>query len=93
MIHSAAVILMPKRFDYSSSLEFNSAISTTSDLGGNITLDCTDMEYIDSAGIGLLVMAYKSTQSKNISLTLSNLKVAPKEILELANIQKLINIE
>lgn len=93
MINTAAVILMPKRFDCSSSQEFSSAISSASDLGRTITLDCTEMEYIDSAGIGLLVMAYKNTQSKNANLTMSNLKVAPKEILELANIQKLINIE
>lgn len=53
------VIKMPKRFDYSSSAEFNGAVASAMDKSGVVTLDCTDLDYIDSAGIGLLVMSQK----------------------------------
>lgn len=89
---SSAVIRMPKRFDYSSSGEFNSAIANALELPGTITLDCIDLEYIDSAGIGLLVMSQKKAQSRNSKLVMINLKTAPKEILHLANLQKIIDI-
>ncbi|HSC69304.1 MAG TPA: STAS domain-containing protein [Cellvibrio sp.] len=90
---SAAVIRMPKRFDYSSSTEFNSAIAEAIMQPGAITLDCTELEYIDSAGIGLLVMSQKKAQAKQSKLVMINLKNAPKEILSLANLQKIIEIQ
>lgn len=93
MTQSAAVIRMPKRFDYSSSSEFNAAIAAAMEFGSNVTLDCIEMEYIDSAGIGLLVMSQKKVQAKNGRLIMQNLKSAPKEILGLANIQKIIDID
>ncbi|HEX7763745.1 MAG TPA: STAS domain-containing protein, partial [Cellvibrio sp.] len=93
MTQTAAVIRMPKRFDYSSGVEFNQAILAALEFGGNITLDCSEMDYIDSAGIGLLVMAQKKVQSSGAALTMNSLKTAPKEILGLANIQKIIDIE
>ncbi|PUA30700.1 MAG: SpoIIAA family protein [Cellvibrio sp. 79] len=89
---SSAVIRMPKRFDYSSSGEFNGAIANALEQSGTITLDCIDLEYIDSAGIGLLVMSQKKAQSRNSKLVIINLKTAPKEILYLANLQKIIDI-
>ncbi|QEY18669.1 anti-sigma factor antagonist [Cellvibrio sp. KY-GH-1] len=89
---SSAVIRMPKRFDYSSSTDFNGAISVALEQSGTITLDCIDLEYIDSAGIGLLVMSQKKAQSRQSKLVMINLKTAPKEILGLANLQKIIEI-
>ncbi len=89
---SSAVIRMPKRFDYSSSTDFNGAISVALEQSGTITLDCIDLEYIDSAGIGLLVMSQKKAQSRQSKLVMMNLKTAPKEILGLANLQKIIEI-
>jgi anti-anti-sigma factor len=85
-------IKMPKRFDYSSSVEFNSKVSDLLNNSGTITLDCIDLEYIDSAGIGLLVMSQKKAQARQAKLVMINLKTSPKEILQLANLQKIIDI-
>lgn len=86
------VIRMPKRFDYSSGFEFNNALSVAIDKFQEVKLDCNGLEYIDSAGIGLLVMANKKAQSQNSKLVIINLHSTPKEILQLANLQKLIEI-
>jgi anti-anti-sigma factor len=89
-------IKMPKRFDYSASGEFNAALASTLSAGGEavqVILDCMQMDYIDSAGIGLLVMAHKKAQATRSSIIIVNSKSSTKEILLLANLQKLIDIK
>lgn len=86
------IVRMPKRFDYSSGTEFNASIATAIKNYKEVKIDCVDMEYIDSAGIGLLVMASKQAQAHNVKLAIVNLRSTPKEILQLANMQKIIEI-
>lgn len=89
-------IRMSKRFDYSASGEFNSAISAALGEDGSdqkIHLDFIHMDYIDSAGIGLLVMAHKKAISKGSSIEILHAKASIKEILFLANLQKIISIK
>lgn len=85
-------VKMPKRFDYSSGTEFNAAIQAATQNHKLVTIDCSGMDYIDSAGIGLLVMATKQAQSQNAKLVMTNLQATPREILQLANMQKIIEI-
>ena len=96
MSHST-VVNMPKRFDYSSSAEFNASFaSALSHLAGGervVTLDCNHMDYIDSAGIGLLVMSHKKAQTTSTKMSIVNLKPTAREILLLANLQKIIEIK
>lgn len=90
------IIRMPKRFDYSASGEFNNAFNAALNVGGadqQIMLDCSQMDYIDSAGIGLLVMSHKKSMSCKAVISIINIKPAAKEILTLANLQKLIDIK
>ena len=89
------MIKMPKRFDYSASKEFNAAIGAALEEAANqqIQLDCVQLEYIDSAGIGLLVMAHKKAMSKSASIEIVRSKPSIKEIFLLANLQKLISIK
>jgi anti-anti-sigma factor len=92
----STTIKMSKRFDYSTSGDFNAAISAA--LGedaadSTIKLDCIHMDYIDSAGIGLVVMAHKKALSKGATIEIVNTKPSIKEIFLLANLQKLISIK
>lgn len=90
------IIKMPKRFDYSASGEFNTAVTTaliSADENKQVILDCMHMDFIDSAGIGLLVMAHKKAQSHDFSITVINAKSSIKEVFLLANLQKLIDIQ
>jgi anti-anti-sigma factor len=90
-------IKMPKRFDYSSSVEFNSAfvekLNKRMSDDKIVVLDAVQLEYIDSAGIGLLVMAHKKAQLAQVKISMINTKQSPREILLLANLQKLIEIK
>ncbi len=85
-------VKMPKRFDYSSGTEFNAAIKEALNANKLVVIDCSEMSYIDSAGIGLLVMASKQAQAHDAKLVIANLQPTPKEILQLANLQKIIEI-
>lgn len=91
---SQQTIKMPKRFDYSASTAFNSSfVSLLNSSGGlkkEILLDCSDLEYLDSAGIGLLVMAHKKASSGNAAIVITNIRQSARDILMLANLQKLI---
>ncbi|MES2825743.1 MAG: STAS domain-containing protein [Pseudomonadota bacterium] len=93
---NANIIKMPKRFDYSASAQFNAvfaeSLAGVSSDDKTILLDCMGMDYIDSAGIGLLVMSHKKAKVANTKIALINLKSQAKEILQLANLQKLIEI-
>ena len=50
------------------------------------------MDYIDSAGIGLLVMSHKKAQANHKVIIIINIKQSAREILTLANLQKLIEM-
>jgi anti-sigma B factor antagonist/stage II sporulation protein AA (anti-sigma F factor antagonist) len=89
-------IKIPKRFDYSVSSDFNSAVGAAlADIGADktVTLDCSEMEYLDSAGLGLIVMAHKKALSHQCRVAIINTKPSAREILLLANLQKLIDIQ
>lgn len=89
-------IKMPKRFDYSVSSEFNAAFRealSTATSGQQIYFDCIYLDYIDSAGIGLMVMAHKKALSQKVSIVIVHAKPSIKEIFQLANLQKIISIQ
>lgn len=60
---SSNIIKLPKRFNYSANEEFIAdiiaALQENNHESRAIMLDCSQMDYIDSAGIGLLVLAHK----------------------------------
>jgi len=89
-------IKIPKRFDYSVSSDFNTAVGVAlarASEGEEIVLDCAQMEYLDSAGIGLIVMAHKKALSAKCRIAIINAKPSAKEILLLANLQKIIDVQ
>jgi len=88
------IIKMPKRFDYSASEEFNTKVNAGLHAEAQaIILDFFNMDYIDSAGIGLLVMAHKKTLGSSSAISIIHCKPVLKEVLLLANLQKLIDIK
>lgn len=90
---NGAVMKMPKRFDYAAGSAFNAEFSAALEKSGVITLDCSDLEHVDSAGIGLLVMSQKKAQARQAKILLVNLKSSPRDILQLANLQKIIEMD
>lgn len=86
------VLTMPRRFDYSFNYEFNKLITAmiNNELLSMLTLDCEQMEYIDSVGIGMLVMAHKKAQASGKKIEMIKLTEGVREVLVLTNLQKII---
>ncbi len=91
-MHTENVLTMPRRFDYGFNYEFNKSITTmiNNELLGVLTLDCEQMEYIDSVGVGLLVMAQKKAQAAGKKIEMIKLTAGAREVLMLTNLQKII---
>lgn len=92
-MNTSNILIMPFRFDYGFNYDFNKAVDTmfsNPDIP-TVVLDCEPMEYIDSVGIGLLVMAYKKSQAVNKTIEMININPGVREILLLTNIQKIIH--
>ena len=55
-----------------------------------VIFDMSEVEFIDSAGIGFVVSVYKSLKSKNGKFALCGLKKKPKEVFSLTRLDKII---
>ncbi len=53
-----------------------------------ISLDCVNMDYIDSTGLGTLVKYYNLSHDRGITFTLYNLSHGIREILDTANLSQ-----
>jgi anti-sigma B factor antagonist len=60
---------------------------------GSVRLDCSELDYISSAGIGLLIELFKRLQASGNTLTLVNLLPRVRNIFRYAGIDRLLNIE
>lgn len=62
-------------------------------LPGPLTLDCTDLEYISSAGLSVLVVTYKRLHAVGQTLRLVNLQPNVRNVLTYAGFHRLLDIE
>jgi anti-anti-sigma factor len=59
----------------------------------NILLDCEQLKYIDSTGLGVLVAAYKKAKEMGGSIRIVHLKPYLKKIFMITALDKIFNIE
>ena len=57
-----------------------------------VLLDFKDVEFMDSAGIGLIIGRYKTAKMVGSVLNISNVKPQIKKVLEMAGVPKIIPI-
>jgi len=59
-----------------------------------LTFDFSDVDYIDSAGLGMLMLARKEASTNNCKLMLTNVGEGhPRKVLEMVKFDSLFNIE
>lgn len=95
MDESATVVLRPEsRFDFSSFRSFRSAYETALEATATkrIVIDMQAVQYIDSAALGILLVLRDRAAKQHCTVELHNLSGAPKEVLEIANFQKIFTI-
>jgi anti-sigma B factor antagonist len=70
--------------------ELNEVVNSCS---GDIYMDCKELSYIDSTGLGILVSALKQLQKENNNIYICNLKENIKKLFIITGLDKLFKIE
>ncbi len=58
-----------------------------------VAVDCRDLKYIDSTGLGVLVGALKLARQKGVSMLVRNLKDNIKKLFDITSLDKVFIIE
>jgi len=91
--NNTAVIRLSGRFTFDNHKEFRSAFSQQ--LAGNssqINIDFGGVEYIDSAALGMLLLARERAGEQGKTVALANCLGPVKAVLDIANFQRLFAI-
>ena len=87
-----ALILKPGgRIDGQNALDFQSAIDTTiGDSNLAVVLDLSDLDYISSAGLRVILLLTKTLRSRNVQFSMCAISEAVKEVFEISGFGKII---
>ncbi|HEY8400387.1 MAG TPA: STAS domain-containing protein [Cytophagaceae bacterium] len=87
------VISIEGDVDASSCIMLDKAIAEAVSKGENkILIDCTHLNYISSAGLGVFMSYIQDFESNNISLVLFNLSAKVKNVFQILGLDELIKI-
>ena len=73
--------------------ESDRAIQVFRGLSGSVTVDCTGLDYISSAGIAVIMDTYKRVHGAGHALRLVNLTPRVKNVFMYAGLDRLLGIE
>jgi len=73
--------------------ESDRADQTLRAMNGPLRLDCSELDYISSAGLGVLIELHKRLVAAGQTLTLANLVPRVRNVFMYAGLDRLLNIE
>lgn len=85
------IIRLPNRFDYSYHKQFGEIYSVHLEnvVAKEVVLDFSQVEYLDSSALGMMVLMQKKMKEKNKKSKIKGAKGATDEILKMANMHKI----
>lgn len=86
-------ILINGRVDTYTAPELETAINDELGNFDSLILDFTNLEYISSAGLRVLVATQKKAKKEDFTLTIKNVNATVNEILRMSKFDKILNIE
>lgn len=91
---SEKILKLPERFDFDYQNEFieQYQIQLTDKSVTEITIDFSRVAYLDGSALGMLVLFQKKAKSLDIPVQIKGAKDSAKEILQIANIDRLFDI-
>ena len=84
------VVALNGRLDAS---ESDHALAELNKLAGPLTLDCTELEYISSAGISVIIQTYKRLTAQGQALKFTGMAPRVKNVFVYAGLAKLLGID
>jgi anti-anti-sigma factor len=91
-VQGQAIVHLDGRFDFGARKDFKDAVEQATQGGAPIVLDLGKVTFVDSSALGLLVICHQNLKSKNIPFYLVNPQTYVKQVLDLANIGKMISL-
>ncbi len=92
-INESIVVRLHGEFDAAASdavrSELESLVNTAS---SNIVFDLSDVTFIDSTGMGLIIYAFKRSQSSGGEFRVSGLRGQPLELFKLLRVDRVIKL-
>jgi len=86
------IVHMEGRFDFDARKTFKDAMEQAIKDEMPVVLDLEQVSFVDSSALGLLVISHQNLKSKKIPLCLVNPQTYVRQVLDLANIGKMIPI-
>lgn len=87
------VIRLLGRFDFNAHREFRDAIEEALNKDGReVSIDLSGVDYLDSSALGMLLMLRDKAKSANKTVILTGSQGAVKQVLDIANFNKLFAI-
>jgi anti-anti-sigma factor len=88
------VLRLSGRFEFSAHREFREAIDRIMQMKGidELAIDLMDVDYVDSSGLGMLLMVRERTNSAKLGLILANPRGMVRQALDIAHFEKLFTI-
>lgn len=85
-----STIVLTGRFDAS---QVSQADPIFDSLEGNSTIDCKALDYVSSAGIGVILGTYKRLHEGGFTLRMINVNAMIRQVFKYAGLDKLISME
>ena len=80
------------RFDFRQHDAFRQAYAPAPGAGGCYLVDLGNTEYIDSSALGMLLMLHDRANQAGATVSVCNCAAAVRRVLEIANIDKIIEV-
>lgn len=88
------VIGLKGEIDIYSAPSFKESLSQAiNKVEGNITFECSELSYIDSMGLGILVGALKNVRNKGYDIIIRNPKGTVRKLFKITGLDKAFIIE
>ena len=87
------VINMPERFDFSTHGWFTKTYEEALTKTKKIVLDFSRVAYVDSSALGMMVLLHRQISATSGQGTIRNANGTAKDILDMANFEKLFSYE
>jgi len=84
------IVRLTGRLDAS---EADRAISGLDAITGPVTLDCSNLEYISSAGLSVMLVTHRRLRAAGHALRLTNLQPRVRNVFTYAGLHRVLQIE
>jgi anti-anti-sigma factor len=93
--NASATLALEGRFDFNSHRDFRGAYDGLLGDPGvrEIVVDFAKVDYLDSSALGMLLLLREKSESGGKSIVLTGLQGTVKQVLEIANFQRLFTIK